>query len=76
MNKFEKEIPYIVEIKEDKILLNTTIKRKFCGYLVYMTSDNLCFELNGSHMLVIIPLSWIKYMAPSELHFRKYQNFH
>ena len=33
-NKFEEQIPYIVRLKENFIMPNTTIRRTFCGFLV------------------------------------------
>ena len=33
-NKFEEQIPYIVRLKENFIMPNTTIMRTFCGFLV------------------------------------------
>ena len=38
----------------------------FCGALVNQTDGNFYFELNGSRAMVIIPHSWIEWMAPSK----------
>lgn len=68
-----KELIYIVKIKEDNPKIDydfaslTTCGYKFCGKLINQSSSHLCFELNGhKDSLVIIPLSYIKWMAPSK----------
>lgn len=62
------EIYYIVSIKDRYIyeLHLTTITKKFCGRIENETSTNIYFRLNGSDALVIIPHSWIEWMAPSK----------
>lgn len=72
-NKFEEQIPYIVRLKENFIMPNTTIRRTFCGFLVNNANGNFFFELNGSKMLVIIPYKEIEWMAPSKAHFEIYK---
>lgn len=64
----EPEIYYIVSIKERYIydLHLTTITKEFCGRIENLTSTNIYFRLNGSDALVIIPHSWIEWMAPSK----------
>ena len=67
----EKDIFYIVKVKEDYIVDNlfykTTARYNFCGKLVNQNLGNFYFELNGSNALVIIPHSWIEWMAPSKV---------
>lgn len=68
------DVYYIVKIKEDKIysyelgyMFNeTTCSKLFCGRLVNQNDKNFYFELNSSNALVIIPHSWIEWMAPSK----------
>mgnify|MGYP003403652815 CR=1 FL=1 len=65
----KEDIYYIVKIKEDvvdSLFYQTTIRHKFCGKLVNRNYGNFYFELNGSDALVIIPHSWIEWMAPSK----------
>lgn len=75
--EYEKNIPYIISIKEEEFYKykNTTIQNgRFCGFLVHNVNGKLCFELNGSKMLVVIPIKDINMMAPSKLHYEKYMN--
>lgn len=62
------EIYYIVSIKDSYICeLNlTTITKEFCGRIENQSSTSIYFRLNGSDALVIIPHSWIEWMAPSK----------
>ena len=68
------DVYYIVKIKEDKIysyelgymFSETTCSKLFCGRLVNQNDKNFYFELNSSNALVIIPHSWIEWMAPSK----------
>lgn len=75
MINYEKEIPYIVELKEEWLSENyhfsrlTTIQHRFCGYLVNNANGHFYFELNGCHMLMIIPHQAVDRMAPSKKHF-------
>lgn len=64
----EPKIYYIVSLKQRYIyeLHLTTITREFCGRIENQTSTNIYFRLNGSDALVIIPHSWIEWMAPSK----------
>lgn len=67
-------IYYIVKVKEDNfnscelgyMFRKTTCSKLFCGRLVNQNNGNFYFELNGSNALVIIPHSWIEWMAPSK----------
>lgn len=61
-------IYYIVSIKDRYIyeLHLTTINKEFCGRIENQTSTNIYFRLNGSDALVIIPHSWIEWMAPAK----------
>lgn len=64
------DIYYIVNIKEKYRyeLRHTTINKVFCGKIVNQTDGNIYFELNdGSDTLVIIPHSWINWLAPSKV---------
>lgn len=76
----EKDIPYIVELRQNWIANNndfvrlTTIRDRFCGYLVNNANGHFYFELNGSHMLIIIPHQAIDKMAPSKKHFEIFQS--
>ena len=75
--EYEKNVPYIVSIKEAELLKykNTTIQNgRFCGFLSIIADGKLCFELNGNKMLVVIPLKDIDMMAPSKVHYEKYIN--
>lgn len=68
-NKFEETTPYfvILDIKGDYelALKNTMISSgKFIGYLVNQTASNFYFEAQETKMLIIIPHSAIKFMAP------------
>lgn len=65
----KEDIYYIVKIKEnaqDGLFYQTTVNKMFCGILVNQLGGNFYFELNGSKALVIIPHSWIEWMAPSK----------
>ena len=71
MSYKEKDIYYIVKVKEDVVdglFHHTTIRHKFCGKLVNQNNGNFYFELNGAGGLVIIPHGWIEWMAPSKVH--------
>lgn len=66
----KKNIYYLVKLKEgieDNLYYRTTTKNQFCGKLVNNNGKNFYFELNGSNALVIIPHSWIEWMAPSKV---------
>ena len=70
--KYIKDCYYLVKINKEKvddILFNkTTIKDSFCGKLIQYDCEQMKFELNGSREdLVIIPLKYIKWMAPSAI---------
>lgn len=64
----EPEIYYIVNIKDRYIseLHLTTITKEFCGRIEEQSSTSIYFRLNGSNALVIIPHSWIEWMAPAK----------
>ena len=72
-------IYYIVKINKDKIdsselgymFYKTTCSNIFCGQLVNQNSGNFYFKLNNSNALVIIPHSWIEWMAPSKIIWEK-----
>lgn len=75
--EYEKNVPYIVSIKETELLKykNTTIQNgRFCGFLVHNAGGKLYFELNGNKMLVVIPLKDIDIVAPSKIHYEKYMD--
>lgn len=65
-----KDIQYIVKIQDKYAfeLCLTTIGTTFCGKLVNNSFSHFFFELNGSDALVIVPIGWIEYMAPSKQH--------
>lgn len=70
--KYIKNCYYLVKINKEKVddnLFNkTTIKDSFCGKLIQYDCEQMKFELNGSRGdLVIIPLKWIKWLAPSAI---------
>lgn len=79
MIDFEKEIPYIVELKAEWLANNckfsrlTSVQHGFCGYLVNNVNGHFYFELNGCSMLVIIPHQAVDKMAPSKKHFEIFQ---
>lgn len=61
---------YIVRIKEAyrNELKLTTIGKEFCGKLIRQAShENLVFELLHSNALVVIPVKWIEFCAPSKM---------
>lgn len=64
----EPKIYYIVNIKDRYIseLYLTTITKEFCGRIENQTSTSIYFRLNGSDALVIVPHSWIEWMAPAK----------
>jgi hypothetical protein len=68
----QKDIHYMVKVKQtgivDDLFYKTTAGYKFCGKLVNQDGRNFYFEINGSGGLVIIPHSWIEWMAPSKIH--------
>ena len=75
-NMFEKNIPYIVTIKEKELYkyINTTVSSGyFCGYLVNHGNGCFYFELNGRKMLVICKEGDIECMAPSKRHVELYR---
>lgn len=43
---------------------HTVIKRAFCGRLVNVSASALYFEIGENRDVVIIPHSWVKWMAP------------
>ena len=49
----------------------TTYSNIFRGRLVNQNGRNFYFELNSSNALVIIPHSWIEWMAPSKIIWEK-----
>ena len=64
-----KNVYYIVKVRDDirdAAFYKTTVSGVFCGTLVNQNGVNFYFELNGSKALVIIPHSWIEWMAPSK----------
>lgn len=66
----KEDIYYLVALKDniaDASFYKTTVSRMFCGKLVNNNGANFYFELNGSDALVIIPHSWIEWMAPSKI---------
>ena len=68
----EDNIYYIVKLKDDFIMPDTTIKKKFCGKILLTKSDGTTiFELNGSTAIVIIQLGHIEWMAPSRVLWNK-----
>ena len=64
------DIYYIVELNEKadgELQCLTTIVPRFAGKLVNHNGVNFYFELNGHPgSVIIIPHSWIKWMAPSK----------
>lgn len=65
----EKEtILYLVNIKPEhkEKFTGTLIHSRFCGTLVNQTNDMFYFELFEGRAIVIIPHSWIEFMAPIE----------
>lgn len=74
MSCFERNVPYIVKIKEEarRKYKITTINEEFAGFFIRGKDDKLSFELVGSRMFVIIPYEDIEYMAPSKVYFNKY----
>lgn len=71
-----KKLYYIVHLKEDiePLFKKTTCAYKFCGELIKEENDTLYFKLNYSKALVIIPYKWIKWMAPSNLLYKRGKN--
>lgn len=76
--KMNNDVYYLVKLDSEKVenyklFSITTIQNGFfCGKIINQTSSNLYFELNGpSRVLVIIPHSWIKWMAPSKILWEK-----
>lgn len=73
------DIHYIVKVNKDEIdsselgymFYETTCLNIFCGRLVNQNGRNFYFELNNSDALVIIPHSWIEWMAPSKIIWEK-----
>lgn len=70
MNK--ENIYYLVVLKDDicnkePLFEKTTIKTKLCGKILFIKNERIGFELNGSKGTVIIPIDWIKWMAPSAI---------
>lgn len=65
------DIYYIIELNEKadwKLRSLTTIVPRFCGKLInHHNNGNFYFELNGHpNSIIIVPHSWIKWMAPSK----------
>lgn len=76
MIEYERNIPYIVVIKDKYIneINNTTLENgKFCGYVENFYNGSFFFTLNGIEMTVIIPWNWIEFMAPSKVYFDKFR---
>ena len=69
------DVCYIVKINQSKtnndelgyMFHKTICSKLFCGRLVNQNDGKFYFELNGSNALVIIPHSWIEWMAPSKI---------
>ena len=64
----EPEIYYIVNVKDRYIseLRLTTITKEFCAKIENQAGTSIYFRLNGSDALVVIPHSWIEWMAPAK----------
>ena len=66
----EKDTYYIVKFKDnidDNLFYSTTVANKLCGKLINQTNGHFYFELNDiKKSLVIVPHSWIEWMAPSK----------
>ena len=65
------DIYYIVHLS-DKAYGNlpikaTNLKPTFCAKLVNFGNGRFYFELSNNDALVIIPHSWIEWMAPSKI---------
>lgn len=73
------DVYYIVKIDRNKVdgnelgymFYKTTCSNLFCGRLVNENSGRFYFELNNNDALVIIPHSWIEWMAPSKILWEK-----
>lgn len=66
------DIYYIVRLKNNFKMPDTTIKHTFCGKILLTKSDGTTiFELNGSTAIVIIQLEHIEWMAPSRVLWNK-----
>ena len=66
------DIYYIVRLKDNFKMSNTTIKHIFCGKIILTKSDGTTvFELNGSKAIVVIQLENIAWMAPSKVLWNK-----
>lgn len=63
----DKNIRYIVRLKEDFHMHCTTINREFCGYIDNIAAGRIFFRLHGSRALVIVPHDQIAWMAPSKV---------
>jgi hypothetical protein len=69
------KISYIVKLNQSRInsdelgfMFNKTCCHKlFCGELVNQNGVNFYFELENSGALVIIPHTWIDWMAPKKI---------
>ena len=66
MNRENRDVYYIVRLKENFTMPLTTINREFCGKIVNQNGSNFYFELNGSDALVIIPHKEVEWLAPSK----------
>ena len=69
-----KDINYMVRINSSHInrdplgdmFSKTVCRNLFCGTLVNTNGSNFYFEMGEDKALVIIPHSWIEWMAPVE----------
>lgn len=61
------KIRYIVHLKDNFNMPNTTIKHTFCGSIENVNSTNIYFKLHGCGGYVIIPYNKIEWMAPSKV---------
>ena len=76
-------IKYIVRIDENKIhqddldylFMKTTCSRVFYGHLVNRSGSHFYFEIGPENDLVIIPHSWIKWMAPARKDFKEEKKY-
>ena len=76
--KLDDKVKYIVKIKDEFVPFfeKTTLSKKgvFCGMII-QKGDQMIFELNGPfHANVIIPCSWIEWLAPSCIYFAQFEN--
>jgi hypothetical protein len=64
--KINNKVRYIVRLKDDFKMSETTIRHTFCAFITSISNCHIYFRLHGSNAVVIVPYDKIDWMAPSQ----------